>query len=341
MEVPLLRHSPWIDNGRAIATIAVIILHTAAPILYRYNEVYVEYWWVGNIFDSAVRFSVPLFFMISGTLLLSRDYNLNDFLLKRFWRIVPPFIFWSLIYIFFDAVVSDTDYTKLSFGKLIIRNLFQGSQFHLWFVYTLLGLYLFIPILRVWIKNSTKREIQYFIALWFVSTIYLIANWGNYLPQINLIHFSGFIGYFVLGYYLTYFHRNLKKVPIFLFLSGVIITIIGTFFLSQHENQFSSMFYNYLSPNVVASSVGIFLLIKKSSIKSKKLSYIICFISNYSYGIYLSHILVLRLLEKIGLNWNFSHPVISIPVVTIVSLLISSSIIFLIRRIKFGIYVSG
>lgn len=74
----------WLDNIRAVSTIAVVILHVAAPILYKYGEITEENWNIGNFYDGMVRFCVPVFFMLSGALLLSKDYELSYFLKKDF-----------------------------------------------------------------------------------------------------------------------------------------------------------------------------------------------------------------------------------------------------------------
>ena len=138
------KKSIWLDTVRVFATFAVILLHVSAPILYKYGEVPNTIWNIGNFYDSIVRSSVPLFFMISGALLLRIDYSLFDFLKKRFVRIIPPFIFWSLVYIIVDTfILGDQAYSIFEIFKLIAVNLIIGSKFHLWFIYTLLGIYLF------------------------------------------------------------------------------------------------------------------------------------------------------------------------------------------------------
>ena len=332
----------WLDNVRVISTIAVIILHVSAPILYEFGEISEESWNIGNFYDGIVRFCVPVFFMLSGALLLSKDYELNYFLKKRFWRIIPPLIFWSLIYIFYDNVlVGEKSFTLINFIKMLIRNVFYGSKFHLWFVYTLLGLYLFIPILRKWIKNSNNNEILYFLIIWFVTIIYSLPYLKIYLPNIPLTNFSGYIGYLVLGYYLSNLTIRKKYLPIIFIIIGIVITVYGTHYLTHKNNEFSGYFYGYLTPNVLLSSIGVFLILKNSTIKNKAIKNLILFLSNQSFGIYLVHILVLTLLNKIGINWQFLNPIISIPITSIICLIISSLIIYLIRKVKYGNYISG
>jgi len=54
---------------------------------------------IANIYGSIARISVPLFFMMSGYLLLPRTESLRSFYTKRMPKVVLPFIFWSVIYL--------------------------------------------------------------------------------------------------------------------------------------------------------------------------------------------------------------------------------------------------
>ncbi len=204
-----------------------------------------------------------------------------------------------------------------------------------------LFIYLFIPILRKWIKNSSKNEILYFLIIWFATIIYSIPYFKTYLPNIPLTNFSGYIGYLVLGYYLSNLTIGNKYIPITFIITGTGITIFGTYYLTHKHNEFSHFFYDYLRPNVLLSSIGIFLFFKKYEIKNKKFKKLILFLSNHSFGIYLIHILTLKFLSKIGINWQFTNPIISIPIITIACIVISSLIIFLLRKVKYGSYISG
>lgn len=332
----------WLDIVRVISTFAVIILHVSAPILYKYGEISQDIWNTGNFYDGMVRFCVPAFFMLSGALLLSKDYELEHFLKKRFWRIIPPLIFWSLVYIIYDyVIIGENHFTLIDGIKIVIRNIFYGSQYHLWFVYALLGLYLFIPIIRKWVKNSTSKEILYFLIIWFITIIYSIPYFKTYLPHIPLINFSGYIGYLVLGYYLSNLTIRHKFVPVIITIIGMGITIYGTYYLTHKKNAFSGYFYNYLSPNVLLSSVGVFLILKQIEIKNNTIKKLILFFSSQSFGIYLVHVLILTLLSKFGINWIFTNPIISIPITSLICFSLSSLTIYLIRKIKFGNYISG
>lgn len=328
----------WPDYLRAIATIAVIMLHVSAPILGQFNELQIYTWNIGNFYDSLTRFCVPIFFMLSGALLLNKDYELKYFIKKRFLRIIPPFIFWSLVYVIYDIIERDKDFNSvIEMVYFFIRKIFHGGQYHLWFIYTIMGLYLFVPILRKWIKNSTKKEILYFLIIWVITIIYGIPHLKGYLPKIYLVNFSGYLGYMVLGYYLSQLKQQKNYLSIIYIVLGVSITIIGTYFLTTKSSSFNGYFYGYLTPNVLIVSIGIFLLFKELKIKSKRINTVLEYISRYSFGIYLSHVLVLKLLTKIGLNWSFTNAILSIPLVTMATITISALIIHFGKKI---IYVS-
>lgn len=327
----------WIDNARAISTIAVILLHVSAGILHEYNNIPILNWHIGNIFDSSVRFSVPVFFMISGALILSKDYLLFSFLKKRVLKILPPLLFWSLIYSLFNNFIFKHKPIQIDrFLEIIGKNLLNGSEYHLWFVYTILGIYLFAPILRKWIKHSNNTEIKYFLVIWLISTLYNKPYNFEYLPNIEIVNFSGLVGYFVLGYYLLHFNKKNNFIFIVLIIIGTTSTILGTYFTSLFNGYFKETFYSAYSINVIISSVGVFLLLKNIEIKNQHIQNCLLAISKYSYGIYLVHVLVLNCFEKINLNWTIYHPILSIPLVTILCLFVSYSIIFLLRKITNG-----
>ena len=94
----------WISNLRVIATLCVVLLHVASSVLYKYNQVPNSHWWIGNVYDSFARFSVPLFLMITGALLLGKQYSYSIFLKRKVVRILLPFAFWTAIYIIYNFI---------------------------------------------------------------------------------------------------------------------------------------------------------------------------------------------------------------------------------------------
>lgn len=337
----------WIKHLRVVATLSVILLHASAVPVLQFGKIDLNTWWIGNMLDGGVRFCVPIFFMISGALLLSKDYTLYSFLKKRFLRLIPPFIFWSLVYIAYNLA---RDYhngeviTLREILRSILGGLYKGSSFHLWFVYSIMGLYLLMPFVRSWIKNATEKEVFYFLSIWGITICFNNPYFGSYKPSIELMYFSGYIGYIILGYFLSHNNNKLlnnKLTGIFLILIGNLITILGTYLMSKNHHSFNSTFYSYLTPNITCSAIGVFLLFKNFKIRSILYLKLVNLISNNSYGIYLVHVLVLDIMGHFGLNWKMSSPFMSIIVITLVCFVVSSLIIMMMKKGKMLRVIAG
>lgn len=332
----------WLDNLRVTATISVIFLHVAAPFLSKFGNISNFNWWTANVYDSLVRFSVPVFVMITGALLLPKEYQLNDYLKKRVVRIVFPFAFWITVYLIHVLSLLKNGF-KLPFLDMLTigaTKFANQTTYHFWYIYMIIGIYLFIPIISKWAKKATEREILYFLLLWSIAIAIAQPIFFNYVPDFNLKYFAGFIGYIVLGYYL--FVKNLenvkhiKAISFFIFIFGVLITIFGTYFLSYYNDRFIIDLYNYFSPNVVIAAIGLFLFFKHIKLENSQLKIVRKFINKHSFGIYLVHILVLFYLNKFGVNGALFGPILGIPITALLCLAISSLIIFLLKKLHLG-----
>ena len=340
----------WVNSLRVFATFGVIFLHVASPMLYEYGNISNLDWWVGNIYESSVRFCVPIFLMISGALILSKTYeSTGEYFKKRFLRILLPFLFWSIIYIVSSLFLKFINGEHLSFIEVLKFTFLKfrdGASFHLWYVYLIIGLYLIFPIIGKWLSKSNKHEIKYFLGLWLLTIFAHLPFIKKFIPNIEISYFSGYIGFPILGYYLskTNFNFNRKKaVYILLILTGILITIFGTFFITKHKGVFYDGFYtySYLSLNVIIFSIGIFLLFKNFVKLGTKATSVILFFGKYSYGIYLVHNLVLWALRGVGFSFAFINPIIGIPITSVLCFIISTFIILVINKLPFGKYISG
>lgn len=327
----------WIDFLKSLAAFAVIILHVSVPVVFEFEEK--ENWWAGNFYNSLTRFCVPVFVMISGVLLLGKNEQLSVFLRKRFLRILPPFILWSLIYL---ALKIDYGLQLKEILSYSMTELKGGTQFHLWYVYMIIGLYLIIPLVNKWILNSTKNELIYFLLIWVFVLLLALPVLNKLTTKIDLRYFSGYLGYLILGYFLYQFVNLKRNLGLLIFLVGFLFTMIATYYISSAENDFNEKFYKFLSINVVVASSGIFILFKNIIIKNKGIQKVIVFLSKYSYGVYLSHIFVLIMFKEIGFTHTLFNPWLSIPVLAVCCLMLSLLITFLLSKIPVvGKYVSG
>ena len=334
----------WIDAIRSFAIFAVIVLHSASTFLYKFNQIDIREWQIANIYDSLVRMAVPLFFMLTGVIFLKiKDEPTDIFFKKRFTKIIIPLIAWSFVYILFRKYALGEDVNII---KDLFLSLFRKEYYHLWFVYYLIGLYLYIPILKVFIKNSSLQLQIYFVILFIVaSAIFPILIKLRHIDIPNyLAMMQGFAGYLILGFFLM--QIKITKKVIFLALgliaAGSIITIYGTYWLTLKDATFNGFFYSDLSISTIMQSCGWFIILKyfsEEKIKNDSLgiSKSIIYLGLTSFGIYLIHPIIMWVIEKkIGLPL----PVVYyIPVLSIITLFISFVIVYFMQKIPLVKYM--
>ncbi len=326
---------------RVIATVFVVLIHASTGFLYRIDTTAFD-WNYANWINAATRCAVPLFVVISGALLLQKEENTWNFYKKRLPKLIYPFLFWTIIYLIY-YFYRYTNFATLSFETICTiaqDKILHGANAHLWYLYMIIGLYLTIPFLRKIIANCTTKEIELFLLFWFLSMF--IANKGFYtvMPKFDLTFFSGYIGYLVLGYYLTIKQFNWNRsAPLVGYLLVTIITATGTYMLNQKGNQLNTILYNYVFPTTALAATSIFLLVKQHTEQTSIIPKWVLIIDRYSFGIYLCHIIPL----------NFLHPLLSrymgngwvIPLATLSTVIASIFITFVIRKIPYGKYISG
>lgn len=140
----------YLDQLRSLAIIGVIAIHVAMIYL-KVLDIDSFSWLFSDVFFTLGRFAVPIFLMLSGVLLLNRDYSLPEFFKKRYPRILIPFVFWGIIYVLFVLFFQNkiSLFTSLPSGLYFIAKMFLGVGGylgHVWYVWLILSLYLFVPI---------------------------------------------------------------------------------------------------------------------------------------------------------------------------------------------------
>jgi surface polysaccharide O-acyltransferase-like enzyme len=343
----------WLDSLRALAMLGVILIHVSTPVVKMIYDKNMEYWWIGNIVDSAVRFSVPLFLMLSGATMLGKEYKLNEFYKKRFSRVLVPFLFWLVVYWIYRWIVLIPKLQPHGFHATVqwAVNLFlkEGVSKHFWYIYMILFIYLFVPFIGKGVRRLKDAFLVYLLPGWLILSLIFksiplnLYDWsGDYTSK--FFGYFLFTGYLVLGYYLSKLPVITIRKRIYsfvVFLLSIIISAVFTYILSKKAHQPDMSIYGYLTINTVIQSISIFLLVKDSTIKNRFVSKIQYSVSNYSYGIYLVHVLVLGVFFNYGIFWTMAHPLISLPVVTLMTLLTSFITIYILRKIPFGKYISG
>jgi len=337
----------YFDTLRALAIISVVVLHSAAPLLYEFNKITKFDWQIANIYDSLTRWCVPIFLMISGYLNINSSHKPSVFYKKRFTKIVIPFTFWAIFYYLFLLYLNPNIYLfhELSnlntYTSFLKQMAFGPVYYHLWFVYAIIILYLLNPILKKWLSRISMRTISFLVIAYFVLiSINNIVNMkfgigfntsGLAISVGYFVYGSLFIGYYLLGYLLGQIKRVNMTLLNSIGLTSLVITIVGTYILTaNNDGIFNAFFYHYLNFNTVVVSVWIFLFFKVSNPKNNVL---IKNISKYSFGIYLVHVFIIDFLNKFDFNVMFISPIIGIPLFTILIIVLSYIIVWILSKI--------
>lgn len=330
----------YIDYLRIICCFFVILIHVAVE--YHGFNINSHEWKIVYFYEGISRFSVPVFFMISGTLFLGRELSFKIIIRKYIKNILIHLLFWSTIYSFADSNTQKRDIKK----KII--QIIKG-HYHLWYLFAIMGLYIVIPFNREIIKN--EKIVNYLI---FFNTIvvfiipnyiHIICNYSNDLCKLsnylfsvinlNTLTVNNF--YFILGYFLNIKKGIKKKIIIIIYING----LIGLIFTTKISYNFSIIKKKkimYFSPNclnIFFYAIGIFLFFKNHFnwlIKLKK--GIIQKLAKYTFGIYLIHPLVIEKTMKTHNIFKFNLNVIFlIPIINLIIFLVSLIICIILNNI--------
>lgn len=333
----------YVDYMRFLAIVGVLFLHITSN--YITNTLIFGNYWIQSIFISSLtRFSIILFIMISGLLLLKKDNPINT-IPRRIKRILEPFIVWFIIYFIvkwsLGLFESNTNNFLVLFINAILDPTIVSVQF--WFVYMIIALYIATPLVSKLVHTLTDREIEYFLGIWFVCLVLKFID-KNILILDFMGFFMGHMGYFILGYYLSNTKRycfNNRKFAICLIVIGTLITFMGTLYLTSLSNSLDLKFLTLgdLTPGAAIQAAGIFILIKNTDFReiygkySEIINNHIILFSKLSYGMYLSNVLLINLCSKIGIFSLDIPPFINVPIMVIMLIVILSVMLLVMNKI--------
>jgi surface polysaccharide O-acyltransferase-like enzyme len=349
-----LRGRPvYVDLIRTVAMVGVILLHAAGRFtitsqeMGQLGQLELARWGVVDFYQSlAVPLGVPLFLMLTGALLLQpyKTEPLSVFFKKRWARIGLPSLFWGVAYFAWDFLVQNIPFT----AGVIIQGVLNGPYTQMWYLYVLVGLYLLTPMLRIFIANANQTLVKYFVLLWItgVAVLPVFSLFSHFELNVNVFVITGYVGFFVLGTYLSTVEVSRSKLSVF-FILGVILTAVGTYVLAATVGGTEMYFFQqYFSPTVILASVMMFLLlltVKPPSLQQEKspskIHKLIKVISENTFGIFFVHVMVIETIQRgylgFAINRNILDPMIEVPLLAAIVFFVSLGIILLLRKMPY------
>lgn len=373
------QHIVWLDVVRFIAMFTVVCCHCTDPFNFYSgtapNIGEIKLW--GAIYGSVLRPCVPLFVMITGALLLPVRGDASTFYKKRIPRVFYPFLIWSVLYNLFpwitgllglnpqiildffpyagEEVMQQSFSVSLEYILMIPFN-FSILAVHMWYIYLLIGLYLYLPVFSAWVEKASERAKLMFLLAWGVTLLlpYYYQFVSNYLwgtcswNSFGMLYaFAGFNGYLLLGHYLKNLEWSLKKtlaIGIPMFAAGYAVTFLGfrhITALPEYTDEMLELFFTYCSLNVVMMTIPVFMLAKKVKVNSERMKKALANLTVCGFGIYMIHyfftgpsVVLMRAIDMpIGLQ---------IPVAAILAFAVSWGLVWLIYRAgKVAKYIVG
>ncbi len=308
------------DMIRILGTIAVVVGHVCDMKLSA--SVLSHDWWVLLWVDSAARWAVPAYIMLSGALLLdpNRPDSAKLFYRKRLARIGVPLVFWTAVFMYFS--VHYTHWVNTSHDAWM--NLLAGHPYtHMHFIFRIAALYALTPMLRVFLKNASRRMIggTVFVMLIF-SAADSVRNAFTHTELSAFINFTPFMGYYLCGYLLRDIRMGWAGFlsSLAMFIGSIVALALGTGALVK-EYGFAwypspaFLLMDFLSPVRIVMAISGWLvlthLFRNPWPKSKRGQGAIAWLASTTLGLYLIHPLFRETLwmgdYSTALRWLGTH----------------------------------
>jgi len=318
-------HLVWFDFVRLLAMLLLVCCHSADPFNFYAGsgQSLTDHQLLGALWGSAMRPCVPLFVMLTGALLLPVYQDAGPFYRHRISRVLWPFLIWSFLYNIFPWLLSILGYGNsaiitffpyaaqtpmtLTYAALQIVKIplnFTPVACHMWYIYLIIGLYLYLPIFSAWVQKASERAKLFFLLTWsitlFLPYYHYFADqyiWGEctWNAFSMVYYFAGFNGYLLLGHYLKNHPLPLRRVlfvGIPMFAIGYFITYFGFTTMRaqpQATESMTELFFTYNSINVALMTAPLFMLSQCTHIKNQNSIRLLRDLTICGFGIYMIH----------------------------------------------------
>lgn len=348
------QHIVWLDVVRFVAMFTVVCCHCTDPFNFypgtAPNIDEIKLW--GAIYGALLRPCVPLFVMITGALLLPVRGEVSVFYKKRIPRVLWPFLIWSVIYNLFPWITGllgikpeiILDFFPYSGEEVMRQSLsisldyiaqipfnFSIVDVHMWYIYLLIGLYLYLPVFSAWVEKASDKAKLWFLGAWAVTLLLPYYNqfvaqylWGicSWNAFGMFYYFAGFNGYLLLGHYLRNLDWTLGKILAIglpMFVIGYAVTFFGFRYITalpEYSDEMLELFFTYCSLNVVMMTIPVFMLCKKVSFRSEGIKKALANLTLCGFGIYMIHYFFtgpsVLLVRTLGVPLGIQIPVASV-----------------------------
>lgn len=296
------KRKTYLDFLRIIAIYMVLFNHTGTKgftffTISQYSKLYPLYLFIAVF----IKIAVPLFFMISGALLLDKDESFKDLLTKRFLKYLVVLICASLnLYIYSSLRMTHTQMSVSDF----LKSLYSGKiTVAYWYLYAYLAFILMLPLLRKLARGMTNRDFKWVILLCTIVGLLSMLEYFftkgtvSYNKNFSLFVGQNYILYPLMGYFIE---RRLKpedftrKNLLILWILSL-LAIAASCFMTHYKGSITgdwreSTCQTFFNTLIFIPAITVFYTVKMWFMKhtpGPKTSKIISTIGGLTFGIYL------------------------------------------------------
>lgn len=336
------------DVLKCICCICVIVIHTSSQSISQL-DVRSFNWYCALFWGVLCRFAVPIFFMITGALLLDPAKKLTPWKIyqRYFFRILICLLFWALMYeLYFIAGywILYRQFDPKWFADAFKSVFMFEHHFHLYYLQVLLIFYILLPIVRGFVASADRSTLRYALAVWavlglifpYVFTFEPFSKMTGILSEYPIHLTYSALGYGLLGYYLktASLRRWHLKYFVILFVIGFLGIYIPTVFQSHAQNGSYQGLLEAFTPPVALLSVGIYGIVTSlCDGKTERDLPKAVWLSKASFCVYLVHHFFVMLIRTYLYTYYQTACLIVIPALTVVVLGASLLTYVILKRI--------
>ena len=199
----------------------------------------------------------------------------------------------------------------------------------------LIGLYLVMPIVSVWMQQASKKDMQLFLLVWGAALLI------PYIEMAAPLHYvSGFVGYLVLAHYLMKYPlqwswKKMLFITVPMFVVGYLITSVG-YVLTQAKfpgnYAYLEIVWYFAGINVFMMTFAFFVIVQKLQIRSRRW---LSALASLTFGIYLCHFVFMVVsYDLFDLEADIPY-VVRILLMAVTTFVISAVLTYAMKKVRF------
>ena len=307
----------YIERLRIMAMLSVVGIHIFLAAVNTFDQKQGYYYVLTYCLRGLLHFAVPVFFMISGALMLNpaKEMPIKKLCTRYILKYAAVIVVFGWAFAFLEQFFNTKSIKLVMFWDSFVNMLSGNTWDHMWYMYALMGAMLMIPVMRAIVKHFGDDEIKFFliVGVIFLCILPIIKSYLKFSFGVELPFSSVYCLYMLVGYWI-----DSKKLRISSKAAIVIIAVSSLIIIASQVAYTvfdlpTKILVEYDSIIVAALSAALFALFKNNEEKmqEKGISKFGQLLSSCSFGVYILHMLWINVIYKlIKLNPFKFEPVI-------------------------------